>query len=151
MAHSEMAHSIAETTGGAGALLPSPSAADSGSKTASIEAAPVKTEQPDTATPAPKSRTAKKKPTRNFDTAQVYTTPDGPVHRPGSGALASFGGWNGFWGGNDLNHAATCFPSASAVRQGHPKEWPSWTLRAPGHEGTKCWYAATRATARDHW
>jgi hypothetical protein len=38
----------------------------------------------------------------------------------------------------------TCFPSASAVRQNHPGAWPSWTLRAPGYEGTRCWYAATR-------
>jgi hypothetical protein len=45
---------------------------------------------------------------------------------------------------------STCFPSASAVRQNHPGGWPSWTLRAPGHEGTKCWYAATRTTTRDH-
>jgi hypothetical protein len=41
-------------------------------------------------------------------------------------------------------HVSTCFPSASAVRQDHPEAWPSWTLRAPGHEGTRCWYAATR-------
>jgi hypothetical protein len=40
---------------------------------------------------------------------------------------------------------STCFPSASAVRQEHPEAWPSWTLRGPGHEGTKCWYPATRA------
>jgi hypothetical protein len=39
-----------------------------------------------------------------------------------------------------------CLPSADAVRQQHPDAWPSWTLRAPGHEGTKCWYAATRST-----
>ena len=45
---------------------------------------------------------------------------------------------------------STCFPSASTVRQEHPEAWPSWTLQAPGHEGTRCWYAATRATARDH-
>jgi hypothetical protein len=43
-------------------------------------------------------------------------------------------------------HVSTCFPSASAVRQDHPEAWPSWTLRAPGHEGTKCWYAASRPT-----
>jgi hypothetical protein len=78
----EMAHSIAETTGGAGALLPSPSSADSGAKTAIVDAAPVKTEQPDAA--APKSRAAKK------------------VHRPGRDAFASIGGWNSFWGGNDF-------------------------------------------------
>jgi hypothetical protein len=36
--------------------------------------------------------------------------------------------------------ASTCFPSASAVRRDYPEERPSWTLRAPGHEGTRCWY-----------
>jgi hypothetical protein len=46
--------------------------------------------------------------------------------------------------------ASTCLPSASAVRQNHPGRWPSWTLKAPGHEGTRCWYAATRPTAHDH-
>jgi hypothetical protein len=45
---------------------------------------------------------------------------------------------------------STCLPSASAVRQNHPGAWPSWTLRAPGHENTICWYAAARTTARDH-
>ena len=47
-------------------------------------------------------------------------------------------------------NVSTCFPSASAVRQDHPEAWPSWTLRAAGHEGTKCWYPATRATVGDH-
>src|SRR5262249_11710526 len=47
-------------------------------------------------------------------------------------------------------HDSACFPSASAVRQNNPGGWPSWTLRAPGHEGTKCWYAVTRTTANDH-
>jgi hypothetical protein len=42
---------------------------------------------------------------------------------------------------------STCLPSASAVRQNHPGAWPSWTLRAPGHENTICWYAAARTTA----
>jgi hypothetical protein len=46
--------------------------------------------------------------------------------------------------------ASTCFPSASAVRETHPGAWPSWTLRAPGHEGTRCWYAATRGSAHEH-
>ena len=41
-------------------------------------------------------------------------------------------------------HASTCVPSASALRLDQPGAWPSWTLRAPGHEGTRCWYAATR-------
>src|SRR5262249_18639857 len=34
-------------------------------------------------------------------------------------------------------HDFTCLPSASAVRQNHPGGWPSWTLRAPGCEGTR--------------
>jgi hypothetical protein len=45
---------------------------------------------------------------------------------------------------------STCFASASAVRQHHPEAWPSWTLRARGHEGTKCWYPTTRTLAHDH-
>jgi hypothetical protein len=47
-------------------------------------------------------------------------------------------------------HDSTCFPSASAVRLEHPGGWPSWTLRAPGHEGVRCWYVATRTAAPDH-
>jgi hypothetical protein len=46
--------------------------------------------------------------------------------------------------------ASSCLPSAAAVREENPGAWPSWTMRAPGHEGTKCWYATTRGTARDH-
>jgi len=45
---------------------------------------------------------------------------------------------------------STCLPSASAVRENHPGAWPSWTLRAPGHENTRCWYPATRTTAHEH-
>jgi hypothetical protein len=45
--------------------------------------------------------------------------------------------------------AFTCYPSAPAVRQDHPDAWPSWTLRAPSHEGTRCWYATTRAAAHE--
>jgi hypothetical protein len=43
-------------------------------------------------------------------------------------------------------HDASCFPSASAVLQNHPGGRPTWTTRAPGHEGTQCWYAAARPT-----
>jgi hypothetical protein len=46
--------------------------------------------------------------------------------------------------------ASTCLPSASAVRETYPGERPSWTLRAPGHEGRRCWYPAQRTLARDH-
>src|SRR5260370_17824936 len=45
---------------------------------------------------------------------------------------------------------SSCFPSASAVLQNHPGVWPSWTMKAPGHEGTLCWYAATRPTPSTH-
>ena len=45
---------------------------------------------------------------------------------------------------------STCFASAAAVRQDHPEAWPSWTLRAFGHEGTKCWYPTARTFAHDH-
>jgi hypothetical protein len=45
---------------------------------------------------------------------------------------------------------ASCFPSSSAVLQNHPGGWPTWTLRAPGHEGTVCWYAATRPRGSNH-
>jgi hypothetical protein len=44
----------------------------------------------------------------------------------------------------------SCFPSASAVLQNHPGGWPTWTLRAPGHEGTVCCYAAARPRGSDH-
>src|SRR5580704_8895385 len=53
--------------------------------------------------------------------------------------------------------ASPCLSSASAVRQEYPGAWPSWTLRAPGHKGARCWYPATREargrridSARDH-
>jgi hypothetical protein len=45
---------------------------------------------------------------------------------------------------------ASCFASASAVVQNHPGGWPAWTLKAPGHEGTMCWYAAARPRGSDH-
>ena len=47
-------------------------------------------------------------------------------------------------------HDASCFPSASAVAQNYPGGWPTWTLRAPGHEGTVCWFAAARPRGSDH-
>src|SRR5277367_77669 len=42
-----------------------------------------------------------------------------------------------------------CFSSADQVRQENPGAWPSWTFREPGHEGAKCWFPSTRATAHD--
>lgn len=45
--------------------------------------------------------------------------------------------------------ASPCLPSASAVRQEYPGSWPSWTLRASGNEGVKCWYPSISVAARD--
>jgi hypothetical protein len=45
--------------------------------------------------------------------------------------------------------ASPCLSSASAVRQEHPGSWPSWTLRAPGHEGVKCWFPTSGSPGRD--
>jgi hypothetical protein len=47
-------------------------------------------------------------------------------------------------------HDASCFPSASAVLQNHPGIWPTWTLKALGHEGTMCWYASARPRGSGH-
>jgi hypothetical protein len=47
-------------------------------------------------------------------------------------------------------HDPSCLPSASAVLHNHPGGWPTWTLRAPGHEGIMCWYAAARHRVSDH-
>jgi hypothetical protein len=47
-------------------------------------------------------------------------------------------------------HDPSCLPSAAAVREHHQGAWPSWTLKAPGHEGTMCWYASARPRARDY-
>jgi len=41
-------------------------------------------------------------------------------------------------------HDGSCFASSSAVLQNHPGASPTWTMRARGHEGTMCWYAAAR-------
>ena len=56
----------------------------------------------------------------------------------------------GRWSFAASRDASTCLPSASAVRENSPGAWPSWTLRALGHEGTRCWYAANRFTAHHH-
>jgi hypothetical protein len=47
-------------------------------------------------------------------------------------------------------HDASCFPSAAAVLQNHPGASPTWTMRAPGHEGTQCWRAAAPPNGSDH-
>jgi hypothetical protein len=47
-------------------------------------------------------------------------------------------------------HAFSCLTSAEAVRKESPTAWPVWTVRALGHEGSKCWYASTRGAVREH-
>src|SRR5262249_47337762 len=47
-------------------------------------------------------------------------------------------------------HDGSCFASASAVQQNHPRASPTWTIRAPGRHGTTCWFAATPPRGRDH-
>jgi hypothetical protein len=47
-------------------------------------------------------------------------------------------------------HDPSCFPSASAVLHNNPGGWATWTLRALGHEGVMCWYAAARHRVSDH-
>jgi hypothetical protein len=47
-------------------------------------------------------------------------------------------------------HNGSCFASASAVLHNHPGASPTWTLKAPGHEGVTCWFAATRPRGSDH-
>jgi hypothetical protein len=81
-----------------------------------------------TASPEPPARLAKKPTDSAIEATSPQTLPDKEL-------LAA--------GRDD----STCLPSASAVRQNHPGAWPSWTLRAPGHEGTRCWYPATRTKA----
>jgi hypothetical protein len=83
---------------------------------------------------------------------EVQKTPSQPAARSSAHQVSNRGGANDVLDAESTSrvHASTCLPSASAVRQDHPGAWPSWTLRAPGHEGTKCWYAGNRATAHDH-
>jgi hypothetical protein len=47
-------------------------------------------------------------------------------------------------------HDPSCYLSASAVLENHPGGWPTWTLRAPGHEGAMCWHAAVHPRGSDH-
>jgi len=47
-------------------------------------------------------------------------------------------------------HDGSCFGSALAVLQNQPGASPTWTLKAPGHEGTMCWYAAARPKVSEH-
>ena len=82
----------------------------------------------------PEVRTSPSQPTVPLDTKP---TENGIARPPQEGRSVS-------------EDASTCLPSASAVRQTYPGEWPSWTLRAPGHEGRRCWYPAKRTTTRDH-
>jgi hypothetical protein len=48
------------------------------------------------------------------------------------------------------SHDPSCLPSAAAVLRHRQRAWASWTFKAPGHEGTMCWYASARPRARDY-
>src|SRR6266404_4446512 len=80
---------------------------------------------------------ASSQPTARLDTKSAEARPPQALSEKGKQPSAS-------------GHDPSCFPSASAVLQNHPGGWPSWTMRAPGHEGTLCWYAAARPRASDH-
>jgi hypothetical protein len=54
------------------------------------------------------------------------------------------------WASSVSARDLTCLESADAVRRQYGGAWPSWTLRAAGQEGRKCWYASTRASAHGH-
>src|SRR5215467_474633 len=47
-------------------------------------------------------------------------------------------------------HDGSCFASALAVLQNQPGASPTWTLKAPGHEGTMCWYTAAPPRGSEH-
>jgi hypothetical protein len=83
---------------------------------------------------------------------EIQKTPSPPAARSSAHQVSNRSGADDVLDAQSTSrvHTSTCLPSASAVRQDHPGAWPSWTLRALGHEGTKCWYAGTRATAHDH-
>jgi hypothetical protein len=51
-----------------------------------------------------------------------------------------------FWAlGGQRDAHAECIPSLKAVRAAHPGSRPTWRLRLPGHEGEKCWFAASKS------
>jgi hypothetical protein len=80
---------------------------------------------------------ASSQPTVGLNTKPTETRPPQTLSERGKQFSAASG------------HDPSCLPSASTVLQNHPGGRPSWTLRAPGHEGTKCWYAATRSRASE--
>ena len=50
----------------------------------------------------------------------------------------------------DVSASQQCLTSAEAVRQEFPGAWPSWTMQAASHKGTKCWFPATRENRVHH-
>jgi hypothetical protein len=79
------------------------------------------------------------RPTVRLNIKPTEARPPQTLSERGKQASAASGG-----------HDASCFPSASAVLQNHPGGWPTWTLKAPGYEGTMCWHAAARPRGSDH-
>jgi hypothetical protein len=44
---------------------------------------------------------------------------------------------------------AECLSSARAVWTAHPGSHATWRLRLPGHQGVKCWFAASKRKLMD--
>jgi hypothetical protein len=91
-----------------------------------------------TSNPVESRADASLQPTEHFDTKPTEARPSQTLSERGKHLAAA------------TRHDASCFPSASAVLHNHPGGWATWTLRAPGHEGTLCWYAAARPRGSDH-
>jgi hypothetical protein len=50
----------------------------------------------------------------------------------------------------DVSASQECLSSPEAVRQEYPGAWPSWTMQAASHKGTRCWYPGTRENHVHH-
>jgi hypothetical protein len=46
-----------------------------------------------------------------------------------------------FFAASSNVQAATCVPTAEAVRKANPSAWPKWTY---GPSGERCWYSGTK-------
>jgi hypothetical protein len=77
-------------------------------------------------------------PTEHFDKKPTEARPSQTVSEKGKHLSAA------------SRQDASCLPSALAVLHNHPGGWATWTFRAPGHEGTLCWYAAARPRVSEH-
>jgi hypothetical protein len=109
--------------------------------------APPSSANPSSITAESQADGASVQPTVRSDTKPTVAKPPWtPSERGPSQTLSERGKQLSAGGGHD----GSCLPSASAVLQHHPGGWPSWTMRAPAHEGTLCWYVAARPRTSNH-